>query len=220
MDNLGPLGLACGEGLFPGADCSPTTGQPTQSNKVERGAEQADIREGPRTGAEGSSQGSEPAARPVYQSYLPGPQEGRVTQTRGKLETTEPFCGKVQVQDGGGKDAERPDQEERLDDLHRSQGGLPIGADRGERQEVPQVCVGRQDVRVSVSPLRALQCTANLHQTIEAGDGPSQEERSAEHDFPGRHAAAGRIEAESGTVVTGSPESPQTAWVPVVSVEN
>ena len=123
-DNLGPWGLACGEGKFPGADCSPTTGQPTQANKVERGAEQADIREGPRTGAEGSSHGSEPAARPVYQSHLPGLQEGRITQTRGKLETTEPFCGKVQVQDGRGKDTERPDQEERLDHLHQSHGGL------------------------------------------------------------------------------------------------
>ena len=71
--------------------------------------------------------------------------------------------------------------------------------------------MGRQDVRVS---LRALQCTVNLHQTIEAGDGPSQEERSAEHDFPGRHVAAGRIKAESGMVITGSLESPQTAWVP------
>ena len=74
-DNLGHLGLACGVGLLLGADCSPMTGQPTQANKIERGAEQAHIREGPQTGVEGSSHGSEPLAGPVYQSHLPGPKK-------------------------------------------------------------------------------------------------------------------------------------------------
>ena len=78
-------------------------------------------------------------------------------------------------------------------------------------QEVPPVHMGRQCVRISMSPLWPQQRSKSF-KAAETGDGPPQTEGDTEHDFSGR-AADGGIEARSGMPVTGSPGPFQAAGV-------
>ena len=58
---------------------------------------------------------------------------------------------KTEIQDGGGQGNSGSDQAKRLDDFNRLEGCISVSTDLSIPQEIPQICVEGDNVRVSVS---------------------------------------------------------------------
>ena len=110
MFNLGPVDLAGGNGIPLGVNHRTAIRQATQADIVCNGAKQR-IRKNPGAGTEfGDKEGHLPT-RPVYHPDL-SPQEGRIAASSRQLEASEPFDGKMQIQNGERENIEGPGQEE------------------------------------------------------------------------------------------------------------
>ncbi len=145
-----------------------------------------------------SNQASQSTARPVKQSDLPGSKERWIPTPSHQLETTERMGNETEVQDGRLKSSEG-----RLDGLHRFERCLLISTGAARAQEIPSVCVEKDDIRVPVPTLRLEQCSQSIHKTAETSDGPPQETRHPKSNIPGRHATDDRVKGTTGATDTG-----------------
>ena len=128
---------------------------------------------------------SHPSSRSVSESHIHSSQEGRLSASGGEPETSESFRHKMPLQDGRGWHVEGPAAEKRLVGLYRPERRLSLYSDSRERQEVPTLSVERADIRVSVPPLQAQQCTQSFYKTSEASNGPPETTRDTHNNFSG-----------------------------------
>ena len=201
------LGTAGGSGIPVGADSCPspeggalpTDQSPAPVSSGRRSAEVTDQRLYHESGT---------VPRTIPQQAVFGEKEGRVISSSGELEAFEPVYRQVPLQNGGDQHGEGSTAEERLDGLRRFERCLPFSSNRGRAQEVSPLCLGRPDVRISVSPLWIEQCPEGIHQAPETSSGPTQTSRDSSGDFLGRHV--------STCPVKGRPGDPDGSDIPAV----
>jgi len=136
--------------------------------------------------------------RPVCQQDLPGPQEGRLLQTRSQPEAIESVHGYLALQNGEPGHAEGPTETRRLDGFSRPERCIPVSGNLGGASEIPAVFLEQQAVRVPMPPLRIMQCTKGFHEAAETCASTTSPPEHQAGYVPGRYAGDGRRERRPG----------------------
>ena len=135
---------------------------------------------------EGSNQGISATQEPIYFldiSSRESPIPGRMP-TIYQPETPKQICRRVVIQDGGSSSSSFVDTTERLYDETRSQGRLLFGPDPPRLSQISTLCVQREDIPVSMSPLWFEISPSCLHQ---ANHSPYQELGNTDCHLRRRH---------------------------------
>ena len=106
----------------------------------------------------------------------------------GQPEATQFSADEEEIQDGRSEDDQGPDEKGRLDGICRPQGRVPFGTHMLQPPSIPEVPMEGSDIRIPMPSLRTQQC---IHEAIETGDSPIEEEGNSLHDLLGRHASDG-----------------------------
>ena len=208
--HIQPLGFTSGSGLLAGVDIRTVPEGYTLSTDLPSSGRGGTEAVGQRCHKEGGA-----LPRTVYQQALSDSQEGRILLTCGESEASELVHYQGSLQDGRDQHAEGSVAGKRLDGIHRFEGCVPLSGSESRTQEVPPLCLGRTDIRISVPSIRVEQCTKGVHKTPEACGGSPQAARNPPGDFLRRHASSCPVKGGSGG--TDEPNSPAVQSVGVFS---
>ena len=205
-NNFGPMGSTSGEGL------SDRVGQGTLPDcacyhhcEVSKCFPTGRGR-GPGPTCETSSGDGTPLRGSIRKSSVSGTEEGWLTSSSYKFETSQWVRTEAALQDGRIGDGEGPATTRRLDVFLGSQGCVPLCLHCQGASQVPPLHMEWQDLRVHLPTLWTLQCSSNFHKVVEASNGVYASTGDEAHSVPGRHPADAPVQGISGT--TSEQDSP------------
>ena len=112
-------------------------------------------------------------------------------QANFQFEESQSLCPISEVQDGRSGSSTQTDSTRRLHDEVRSPRRLFFHTDSQQSQEISEVCFPRNNVRVPMPAIRAIQCTQDIYKTIETGHGIATTTRNTDCNISGRYAYSG-----------------------------
>ena len=142
---------------------------------------------GTRTPIERGSRGILPMHRKLCLPNISGQKEGRGTTLSIKYEGFKSVCTGGTLQDGGSTPPTRSVTTRGLDDQNGSKRCLFPNPHTPESPALPPVCLGREMLQVSESPLWPVICTTSIYQNLETSGGPVKTDGLAPDSKSGRH---------------------------------
>ena len=193
------MGAADGAGAPAGVARDPISREDPQGTEYAS----ADGRPGGAGGAQAGAEGCHPQSPAnsgaVCELHIRSAEEGWIPEASGEPQAVEPVRSEAALQDGGDSAGQGPLEEGGLYGVHRPEGRLPVGADPRRAQEVPSFSVEVPALRISGSPLRTVERSPHLHQTIEASNGSPEAEGAQVGHFHRRPSADGAVGERVGT---------------------
>ena len=124
----------------------------------------------------------------IEQDFL-GTQEGRFLPSCVRSASSERLYRELPFQDGGTTNSKGAVTEGRLAMHNGPEGCLSLSGCGSGAQEVPSVCVGREDPPIYLSSFQSFQCSKGIHKAPLDSDGIVALSGPQVRDLPGRSAA-------------------------------
>ena len=131
-------------------------------------------------------------------------------KTNFQLKEFESVCTALQVQDGRSGYSAQAHSTRRLHDEVRPPGRLFLSANPRQLQTLSTVHLSGKNIRVPVPPIRAVQCTLDIHQTIETSHFTAAIARDTNCNISGRYAHFGSESRQIGLGVSQHCECAKT----------
>ena len=131
-------------------------------------------------------------------------------KTNFQLKEFESVCTALQVQDGRSGYGTQVHSTRRLHDEVRPPGRLFLSANPRQLQTLSTIHLSRNNIRVPVPPIRALQCTLDIHQTIETSHFTAAIAGDTNCNISGRYAHFGSESRQIGLGVSQHCECAKT----------
>ena len=163
---------------------------------------------------QGSSEGGRTTERPVHIDSVSGAK--RKWQLSPCYQSSGPksFPGKGVIQDGGLADSEVPNTTRGLYDEIGLEGCILCSTNSSLSQEVSEVCVSKQNIRVPVPTIRSVFGSPSLHKSTETSVGYPTFTGDSDCYLHRRHVTAPSTEqCVAGNVCSGG-RFPGKTWVP------
>ena len=136
--------------------------------------------------------GSKPTGR-FYEQRVSSAQKRRGLATNNKFKSPQSVCGKAAFQNGRHSDPEGHYSPQRLHGQTGLKGCLLFRASGRRRQEVSQVRVGRQSVRVHMPSIWPHKCTLDIHKAVQTSSSIFTTTGSPLSDVSGRQASSRQL---------------------------
>ena len=149
--------------------------------------------------------------RPVHQQAVCDSEERQIIMSSNQPETTKLLYGEPSVQDGRDRQGEGVVEGRGLDVYSGFKGHLSLSPHCKAAQEISEICVGGNHIRVHPSTIWSVQCTKDLYESTEASYGPPMLSKTENSDLPRQYIDNGQGQRHLGE--TGALHSPTARTV-------
>ena len=199
-NNSRPMGLASLKGVPTKTGSTALATKTDASNKLLGREEQNDLHRDHRTPVQRCSGRDHTFPGRICITNLPGRKEGGGTEAGNKPKGTQHIRETRTFQNGGTTHPPRPHPTGGLDDKIGSEGCLPSDTNPHRASTPPPVPMGKQNLPISVSPIRVDICPTSFPQNNETCSGSTSAHGHTSSHIPRRHSGSASVNGGTGSV--------------------